>query len=339
LAVPGVVAALVEPWLALFSDTGRRRRVVIGGGAAFAGSLLLFAASPNLTTLLIASCVLYPASGAFVALTQATWIDLEPAAAERTMARWVLAGSIGAVVGPIALGAAVALGGGWRAATAAAAIATIPVVLAVRHVPFPAPHPEIRNLRAAIRGAMQSLRTWRVLRWLTLLEFADLLQDVFLGFLALYLVDVTGATPAAAAVAVGMFVLSGLIGDALLLLLLRRVAGIRSVRWSATLALLVYPAFLLAAPGPWKLALLVGLGLVRAGWYAILQAQLYAELPARGGTAIAIGAPADLVGSALPIAIGAAAQAVGLGPAMWLVLAGPVVLVALLPRTGATVDG
>ena len=88
----------------------------------------------------------------FVVLAQATWIDIEPAAAERTMARWVLVGSIGAVVGPVAW-VAVAVGAGgeprrprrrWpRSGSSSPSFAA----------PFPAPHPEIRAPRAAIRGA------------------------------------------------------------------------------------------------------------------------------------------------------------------------------------------
>jgi len=109
------------------SDTGRRRLVVLGGGLVFISGQLLFATAPGPAVLLIASCVLYPASGAFVSLSQATWMDIEPASTERNMARWVVAGSIGAVIGPLVLGVAVATGSGWRGATIAAVTTTIPV--------------------------------------------------------------------------------------------------------------------------------------------------------------------------------------------------------------------
>ena len=74
--------------------------------------------------------------------------------------------------------------------------------------------------------------------------------------------------------------------------------------------------------------------MLRAGWYAILQARLYLELPGRGGTAVAIGAPADLMGSLLPLAIGILAHRMGLGSTMWLLLAAPIALLTLLPVEG-----
>ena len=81
--------------------------------------------------------------------------------------------------------------------------------------------------------------------------------------------------------------------------------------------------------------LLAPIGLLRAGWYAILDGRLFAELPGRGGTVQAIRSPADLIGSALPLAIGILAERFGLQPAMWLLLAAPIGLLVLLPGRAA----
>lgn len=334
LSIPGIVSTLVEPGLALLSETGRRRRVVLTGGVAFTVALFLVAAAPSFTGLLAATCLLYPASGAFVSLAQATWMDLEPASTETNMARWVIAGSIGVVLGPLLLGGAVAVGSGWRGATLAAALLVLPVLIAASHVRFPQPHPETKNILAALRVAVAALRRYRVIRWLLLLQLADLLEDVFLGFVALYLVDVGGSSAGVAAIGVGVLAAAGLVGDAALIAILKRMDGVRYLRWSALGAVVAYPAFLLIGSVPGKLALLIPLGMLRAGWYAIVQARLYSELPGRGGTAVAIGAPADLMGSLLPLALGIVAHRVGLGPAMWLLLAAPIGLLTLLPAQG-----
>ena len=331
LSLSGLFATVVEPGLALLSDAGRRRRIVLGGGSLFIVSLLAFAAAPGFAVLLGASMLFYPASGAFVALAQATWMDLEPDATERNMARWVLAGSVGTVAGPLLLGAAVSLGSGWRAATAAAAALTVPILLAASRVRFPAPHPDVADLRAAVRGAIAALRSRSVIRWLVLLQLTDLLGDIFLGYLALYLVDVAGASPPLAGIGVAVFAMAGLVGDAALLPVLPRIDGPRLLRGSAVAALIANPAFLAAGSVTAKIALLIPVGILTAGWYAIPQGRLYAELPARGGTAVAIGAPADLVGSLLPLAVGAVASWAGLGAAMWLLLGGPLALLLLLP--------
>lgn len=334
LSIPGIVSVLVEPGLAIVSDTGRRRLVVLGGGVAFIIAGLLFAAAPGPAVLLLASCALYPASGAFVGLAQATWMDLEPASTGSNMARWVAAGSLGAVLGPLVLAAAVAISAGWRGGAAATAVMAIPILVWVSRLRFPEPHPELTDLRTAVRGALAALRRSRVLRWLTLLQLTDLLQDVFLGFAALYLVDVAGASPTHAAIGVGILSAAAFVGDAVLAWILRRVDGMRYLRWSALVMLVAYPAFLLLGSVPAKLALLIPVGLVRAGWYAIPKARLYAELPARGGTALAIGAPADLAGSLVPFAIGIVAHRAGLSSAMWLLLIAPIALLTLLPNEG-----
>jgi FSR family fosmidomycin resistance protein-like MFS transporter len=204
--------------------------------------------------------------------------------------------------------------------------------VAATRLHFPEPHPETASLRAAFRGAIRALRSRSILRWLTLLQLTDLLQDVFLGYVALYLVDIGGASPALAGAGVAVLTASALAGDALLLLVLRRFDGLRYLRWSAALALAAYPGFLLLGSLTAKLALLVPIGILRAGWYAIPEARLYAELPGRGGTVVAIGAPADLVGALLPVVVGALAQRLGLDVAMWVLSAAPVALLALVPR-------
>ena len=60
-----------------------------------------------------------------------------------------------------------------------------------------------------MRDALHAITRREVLRWLLLLELADLLLDVFVGFLALYLVDETGASAATAGLAVAVSAAAG----------------------------------------------------------------------------------------------------------------------------------
>jgi FSR family fosmidomycin resistance protein-like MFS transporter len=81
-----------------------------------------------------------------------------------------------------------------------------------------------------------------------------------------------------------------------------------------------------------KLLLLGLLGLFNAGWYSILQGQLYSAMPGQSGTVMAVGSLFGLVGSLLPLGIGLTAERFGLNAAMWLLLAGPVALLVGIPR-------
>lgn len=332
LGIPNVFASLVEPSFGIQADTGRRRGLILGGGVVFGLALLILAFSPNFWTALIASLALYPASGAFVSLSQATLMDLDPARHDHNMARWTLAGSVGVVAGPLALGAAVWAGAGWRGMFVAMAGLALLILAIAWQQPFPPSHPEAaESFRAGLAGAARALRRGEVLRWLTLLQFSGLMLDVLLGYLALYFVDVVGVDPAQAGIAVAVWTGVGLLGDALLIPLLERVAGLRYLRLSAALMLGLYPALLLV-PGFWpKLGILALMGLFNAGWYAILKARLYAALPGQSGTVLALSNIFGLVGGLVPAAIGLIAEGVGLGAAMWALIAGPVALLLGLP--------
>jgi MFS transporter, FSR family, fosmidomycin resistance protein len=330
LAIPGFVGSALDPLIGVLADTGRRRALLLAGGLAFALSAGLTAAAVGFWTLLLALVIGNPATGAFVSLAQATLMDLDPPRREERMAWWTLAGSVGYLGGPVLLAAAVWTGAGWRGVSVALALATLPLVAASRRLPL-APARRRPTVRA-LRHALRELRRLEVLRWLTVLEAADLMLDVFHGFLALYLVDVVGLQPVDAALGVGVWTGAGLIGDLLLVPLLAVVSGRTYLRISAAAALLAYPGFLLAPGLPATLVLLAALGLLNSGWYAIPKAGLYHALPGRSGTAVAVGGVGGLVGSAVPLAVGAAAGLIGLGATMWLLLLAPIALVALVPR-------
>ncbi len=156
--------------------------------------------------------------------------------------------------------------------------------------------------------------------------------DLLLGFLALYFVDEVGTTITMAGGAVAVWVGVGLLGDLLLIPLLERVRGLSYLRYSAGLMLILYPTFLLLPTIGGKLVLLGLMGLANAGWYAILQAQLYSALPGRSGTVTAISALFGIGAGLVPLLLGLLAEAMGLGVMMWVLLLGPIVLLLALPR-------
>ncbi len=345
LGVPSLVSSLVEPFLGVLADVWKRRVLVLGGGVLFALSLLLTAVSTSFIPLLISFALFYPASGAFVSLSQATLMDADPARHEQNMARWTFAGSLGVVAGPLALAGSLALGGGWRELYLLfAGLTLLPLATLARrrsnaqgagHGVMPPPaagDPGPIRFRDGLVGALRALRRGEVLRWLTLLQFSDLMLDVLLGFLALYMVDVVGTTPTQAGAAVAVWTVCGLAGDLLLIPLLERVPGLRYLRLSAAVELVLFPLFLLA-PALWVRYLLLGLlGLFNAGWYSILKARLYSAMPGQSGTVMTVSNLFGLVGGVVPLALGAVAESVGLRWSMWLLLMGPTALLIGLYR-------
>lgn len=336
LGVPNVIAGFIEPVIGVLGDVWRRKVLVLGGGVCFGLSLLATALSGDFWLLLASFIVFSPASGAFVSLSQATLMDTEPARHEQNMARWAFAGSLGVVAGTLALSAVAATGSGvgWRGLFLFMAGLTGALVVIAWRFRFPRGHPEDEESPGLARGllnAFGALRRGEVLRWLTLLTFSDLMLDILLGFLALYMVDVVRTTPEVAALGATVWMGVGLLGDLLLIPLIERVPGLVYLRVSALVELALFPAFLLA-PEVWmKFVLLALLGLFNAGWYSILKGRLYSSMPGQSGSVLVVSNVFGIVGSLVPLAIGLLAEGAGLGVAMWAMLLGPIALIIGLP--------
>jgi len=330
--VPLLVGGVLELPLGLLAGEGRRRRLaVLGGGILFILSLAAVAGARSFAVLLCAFIAFYPASGAFVSLTQATLMDAWPDRQAQVMARWDLAGSTGAVAGPLLLAAVLAAGGGWRDAylVLAALAAVTWLGTCLRDPPgAPAPADEESPAGPWARELAAALRNWSAVRWLVLMQVADLLVDVLTGFLALYLVDVVHLRPAVAALVIAVRLGSALAGDAALIFVLDRVADLTVLRVSAAAAALLYPAFLFAPPVPAKLALLAALSAATAPWYPLLQARLYGSLPGRSSIAVTLSSAAGMAGGLGPLAVGMAAERFGLSRALAVLTVVPVVILA-----------
>jgi FSR family fosmidomycin resistance protein-like MFS transporter len=339
LGLPNIVSAVLEPGFGVLADTRWRAAVMVGGGVAFSVGMLIAAVSPGFVVILVAFSLLYPASGAFVSTAQATLIDASNGRHEHEMARWTFAGSIGVAAGPIVLWAAYALGASWRVVFALfAAMAVVLAFALVRRLPrhlataaADADEPAASPL-ASLRAALEAARRRDVWRWLVLLAFSDLLMDVFFGFVALFLVDSVGLTEQGATGALIVFTTVGLIGDGLVILVLRRVPGLRYVRATAAISIVVYPLFLLSPSFALTLAALSLIGLLNSGWYPVLKAGLYGALPGRSGAVLALSSAFGLATAFVPTALGLVADRYGVEAAMWLLLAGPAALVLLIPR-------
>ena len=269
--MPLLAGGLLELPLGLLAGEGERRRLaVLGGGVIFVLTLLAAASARSFAVLLCAFVASYPASGAFVSLTQAELMDTWPDRHAQVMARWEVAGSAGAVAGPLLLTAVLAAGGGWRDAyLVLAVLAAVTWLASCARGPRPGPvvAPDTETAGVADRGprtarareVLAALRNWDTLRWLVLLQVADLLVDVFTGFLALYLVDAGHLRPAIAALAMAIRLGAALGGGAALVVVLERATDLAVLRVTAVAAALLYPGFLLAPGVVAKLVILAAL--------------------------------------------------------------------------------
>src|SRR5262249_29790431 len=133
------------------------------------------------------------------------------------------------------LGLAVASKAGWRAFFVGATGLSFILVLMLKQFAFPTNSSQAGSgvsdfgpaLESGIASVWRAIRRPDVLRWLILLECADLLMDVLYSYLALYFVDVVGANQEQATLVVTVWTGVNLLGDFLIIPLLERVRGLR----------------------------------------------------------------------------------------------------------------
>ncbi|HXP19156.1 MAG TPA: MFS transporter [Streptosporangiaceae bacterium] len=338
IAIPLLVGSLLELPFGLIAGNGRRRQwLVLGGGTAFIVTLAAVATARSFGVLMAALVLFFPASGAFVGLTQSALMDADLGRQQQRMAAWNLAGSMGAVAGPLLLVVVLSAGGGWRtgylllAALAGLALAGAAICGPPRTAPASDDNAE-DDQRPTIRQAVGALREADVLRWAVLLEISDLLLDVLTGFVGVYLVDVVHASPAQAAFGVAIRLGAGLAGDAAFVLISRRASGPAALRLTGIATMLLYPAFLLVPGLAAKLIILAVVSAATACWYPVIQTGLYGSLHGRSGIAVFLGSAAGLAGAAGPLAVGFVAQQAGLTWAMASLAVAPVAVLVALPR-------
>jgi FSR family fosmidomycin resistance protein-like MFS transporter len=347
-AVSLVLGSLLEMPVGLVAGEGRRRHyLVLAGGLVLGGSLALIAFASGFWILLAGLVLFFPASGAFVSLTQAALMDAEPDRQQQRMASWNFAGAAGAVCGPLLLVAVLTTGGSWRTAylllagLAGTTVAAAAVGGPARRV-GPAGRAEVTREdkpeetgSPGVMAALHAIREFELVRWLLLLEISDLLLDVLTGFLGVYLVDVEHASPALAAVGVAIRLAATLAGDALFVPIAHRVTPGTALRWSVVATGILYPAFLLVPSLTAKLIVLAALSIATACWYPVAMAGLYGSLPGRSGIAVFWSSASGLAGAAGPLAVGVLAQAAGLTWALAALAIAPVAIFVLSLKSPA----
>jgi len=344
LGLPGIINAVIEPVLMLLGDTRYRKQIILAGGIVIALSLVAIATTQSFPVVLLAMVIGYPASGAFVSLSQATLMDLNPGREPQMMARWTVSGSVANLVGPLILAVGFALGFGWRWAFYAMAVLCVILVGFTWLKQFPinldtesSPQSSIQ-VKKLLAGFLDAMRNPNLMRWLILLQFSDLLLDVLTGYLPLYFTDVTGMSVAQASLMMSVLMLAGLVSNIMLIPMLEKFQGRNVVRISACMTGLLYVAWLVT---PWlwaKIGLIILIRLVSLGWYEVLQGEAFATIPGRSGTVMATNSIMGLLGGGISFFIGWIAAQAGLPAAMWLLLAGPICLVLFVPKPGPAVS-
>ncbi len=181
-------------------------------------------------------------------------------------------------------------------------------------------------------GLREALHNPLLLRWAALSIIPTMLDEIFIGFSALYLRDVLHANQSMISVIITIQMIGYLLGLLALGRLTKRIASQKLLFWLALLVLVGMIAFLsihsilLAMPALFVISVSV------AGWYPIAKAAAYSQLPGRSGTVrtvISLGAPFKV---ALPGIVGFVAGRFGVLAGIELLGLAPILVLLLVPK-------
>jgi MFS family permease len=317
-----LLGVVLEVPLMTMGDRWPRRPMIALGLLAMAVSCALPALVPTYWAVLL-SLVLYgPAAGVGVELAQATLVDADPKRAETMLARWTLLGALGDIGTPAVLAAVVAVGFSYRAAFAICAVAVLWNAWAVWRGPdVPRVHVEEEE-RGTLRDA---IRNRRLVLWELACVFCAFLDELMVAFGALHL----HMPPAQRAVVFIAWMLGSIAGASLAERLLARRSS-RQLLIATSIACAPALGLWLWADTLWLSAVALSLvGFFAAPMYPIAKAQAYDAMPGSSGAVAALGALLQPVEMLFPIAVGFAANAFGVTPALTLLFLQPLGLLLL----------
>lgn len=337
-------AMLLEPLINLFSDRQSKKPWILGGLLLLTVTEIVIGNTTSYTVLLLAFIVYWPAGGAATGLSQAALIDAAaPDNSARTMTRWTLLSSIGDFLAPLVVAAFVGMSLGWTELCWLAAACWLGSALLIAPLRFPARYPaseltEGVQETGAWASLREALRDPQLLRWAALSVIPTMLDEVFLGFVALYLRDILLVSEAGIALILTLQMLASFAGLFLLDWLLKG-RGLRPVNLLTWLALgtLAGVLGLLVARTLWLVVVtLLVIGFSCAGWYPLAKAEAYARKPSKAGvvrTVVSLGMPFEM---ALPGVIGFISARFGVLTGLGVLGLAPLLVLSLLPYRQST---
>jgi Na+/melibiose symporter-like transporter len=253
------------------------------------------------------------------------------------MTRWTLMSGIGDLLSPLVVAAFVTLNLGWSALCWLSVGLWLGAAVVIWLQRFPrqtvsSDDDEDTTASSMLSSLRKALQDPLLLRWSILSILPTMLDEVFIGFAALYLRDVLHASEAVIGLVIVVQMIGAFLGLIVVDRLVGRIAPHRLLIWSALLALVGVVGFL-SLHSIWLAACsLFVIDLGASGLYPIAKAEAYARQPGRSGVVravIGLGQPFEI---ALPGIVGLVASRFGVLAGVGLLGLAPLLVLILVPR-------
>ena len=340
LTVGGFSGLIFDPIINLLSDRGSKRYWILGGLVFFAATYIFAGLAPDYLLLLMAFIFMAPASEAAIGLSQATLVDFYPGKSSWMMTRWVLLSGIGDVLAPFVIAGIASFHLGWTALCLLAAVLWIVPAIIVGLQPFPQTKTRVEkdsdeeqdvSKTGLIVGLRIALHNPELLRWAALTAIPTMVDEMFLGFVALYLHDILHASEATIGLIIGIHMVGALLGLLILDRFLLHRFKARHLLVYLSLMVLIAIIVFLTIHLLWvaTLALFV-IGMFAANWYPLAKGKAYSIMPGRTGTVRAVVSLFNILDVMLPGLVGIVAGRFGILAGVGILGTAPILMLVLL---------
>ena len=297
------------------SDRLPRRRLLAGALGVLGASLALCALADRAWLLSLGLALAGAASGVSCAAAEAELVSSNAGSADRAMSRWMAFGAAGDVIAPLAVAAALWLGGSHRGALAAVAVLMgVQALLFWRAPPTSSPVADTGEESTAMplsRALAQAVRKPRLWLFLFAATACTLLDEIVVALAVLRLHDDMGWSETFAAAAMTGYSLGSLSGALTTERLLARFTP-RRVLVVSTLSCFAALALFISASSPFVAAgALVLLGASASPHYPLCLAAAYNLVPGKPGLVNALCQAFVWVEVVAPLVLGAMASRYG----------------------------
>lgn len=314
--VSGYTEAAVEPLAGLAIDRASRRQLLVAGAAGVALASLLAGLAPTYIVLL-AALALAGAASPLLRMTSDI-VLIEAGGARGAVGRAAALGLVGSLVAPLGTALALRAGLDWRTVLTIVACLVAIYACALAMTSFARPRPGMGAVRGGLWPSVRAdlldvLRDRHAFRWLVFLRVFYVMETAAI-FEPLWLTDVVGMSQATVAAYVAFEMGAAALG-ATLLGRLERTPSARVLVVATASMLCLFPLWFLV-PGVGA-RFIVGVPLAFA-WSLIWPIARVESLrgSARPGAVTAVNSLTGLAFLPLPLALGWAAEHVGLTVAM-----------------------
>lgn len=303
---------IVGLFFTVAADYVDRRWLSSAGALAYGLAMIVFGLADSFALMIAAGFVWGAASDAFISGTDVTLIELARDDLQRTLSKQNAWSSVGDVLGPVTISAAVWAGIDWRMIFVGGGVLMIGYAAWLVSLPFPKTETSDDEESTPIRTVLALFRDPLIMRLSLMLLLFGLLDEPFLGFLLVRWVRELGFAEELASLCAGAIVAGGIAGHLAVPYVVERFSLRKGIVVAALICAVAVAVLCVAGSFPLLFIAGAAMGMFGAMFYSLLESALFELRPGQAGATSAVTSVIGMLGMFFPSFVGALAESFGL---------------------------